>query len=250
MSETSERLDPRQEALLRRFSQTRDPELREQLTRHFMPLARSLALRYRGGIEPLEDLVQVANLGLVRALDGYDPGRGQFTAYAVPTILGELRRHFRDRVWNVHLPRRLQELAMNVNTAIEKLGGELGHSPTVAEIARHLEAAEDEVLDALQADNARRTLSLDAPRSRETGQPEPVIETVGSSEPGYDAVESQLAAGSAELDDREQLVLHLRFEHDLTQREIGERLDISQMQVSRIMRRALGKLLSAVRGEP
>lgn len=244
-----DRLDPEQRALLRRFAESRDPDVRDELAQRFMPLARSLALRYRGGVEPLEDLMQVASLGLVKALNGYDPARGKFAAYAVPTILGELRRHFRDHVWNVHLPRRLQELAMDINTAVEELSGELGHSPTVAQIAAHIEAGEDEVLDALQADTARRTLSLDAPRRREGDQPEPVIEMVGSTEAGYEAVESQLAAGTADLDEREHMVLQLRFEHDLTQREIGERLDISQMQVSRIMRRALRKLLSAVRGE-
>jgi RNA polymerase sigma-B factor len=236
--------------LLRRYGRTRDPEIKAELVERFLPLARSLALRYRGVSEQLEDLIQVASLGLVKALDGFDQGRGaSFIAYAAPTILGELRRHFRDRVWEVRLPRGLQERAMAVAEAAQALGDERGRSPTVADIAARLELSEEEVSEALQADEARRTLSLDAPRGWADQDPTPLVETVGGDELGYDAVESQLAAADAPLDDRERLVLRLRFEDDLTQYEIGSRLGISQMQVSRIMRRALHKLLEAVRGE-
>ena len=237
----------REAVLVRRYAATKDPRLQAELTERFMPLARSLAMRYRGGTESLDDLVQVASLGLVKALDGFDPDRGRsFTAYAVPTMLGELRRHFRDRVWNVHLPRGLQERTMDVNGAIQKLGDELGSSPTVGQIAEHLDLSEEEVLEALQADEARRTLSLDAPRSREDAESVPTIETVPTNEMGYDAVESQLAAADADLDEREKLVLQLRFGRDLNQYEIGRRLGVSQMQISRIMRKALRKLLVAV----
>jgi RNA polymerase sigma-B factor len=237
----------REAAMVRRYAETKDPALQAELVERFLPLARSLAMRYRGGTESLDDLVQVASLGLVKALDGFDPARGRsFTAYAVPTMLGELRRHFRDRVWNVHLPRGLQERAMDVNDAIQKLGDKLSASPTVGQIAVHLDLSEEEVLEALEADEARRTLSLDAPRSREDAEAVPTIETVPSTELGYEAVESQLAATGADLDDREKLVLQLRFGADMTQYEIGRKLGVSQMQISRIMRKALRKLLEAV----
>jgi RNA polymerase sigma-B factor len=236
--------------LLSRYASTRDPALKAELTERFLPLARSLALRYRGASEQLDDLVQVASLGLVKALDGFDPKRGEsFVAYAAPTILGELRRHFRDRVWEVHLPRGLQERTMAVQGAAADLAEERGKTPSAAEIAARLELSTDEVAEALQADEARRTLSLDAPQGRAEPDPSPMIETVGATEPGYERVEAQLAATDAPLEERERTVLKLRFESDLTQHEIGRRLGVSQMQVSRIMRRALRKLLDAVQGE-
>jgi RNA polymerase sigma-B factor len=237
-------------ALLRRYAKDRDERVKEELCQRFMPLARSMALRYRGGTESLDDLVQVASLGLVKAIDGFDPDRGRpFAAYAVPTMLGELRRHFRDHVWNLHLPRGLQERTMAVNDTIQKLGDELGSSPTVAQIGERLELSEEEVLETLQADEARRTLSLDAPRSFEDTGSAPTIESVPAAEMGYEAVESQLAAAGADLDERERFVLRMRFGRDLNQYEIGRRLGVSQMQVSRIMRRALRKLLDAVQDD-
>jgi len=236
-----------EEVLLRRYATTRDPQLKEELVCRFLPLARGLALRYRSTPEPLEDLIQVASLALVKALDGFDPERGEdFKAYAAPTILGELRRHFRDRVWDLRLPRRLQERAMVVRGAAAALSEELGTTPTVSQIAERLELSEEEVLETFEADSARRTLSLDAPRSLEDTEPVPMIETVGETEEGYDQVEVQLAAEEAPLTERERTVLRLRFEDDLKQREIGRRLGVSQMQVSRIMRKALHKILEAV----
>jgi RNA polymerase sigma-B factor len=237
-------------ALLREYAKTHDPRLKEELVERLMPLARSMAMRYRGGAESLEDLVQVAALGLVKAIDGFDPSRGRpFAAYAVPTMLGELRRHFRDHVWNVHLPRGLQERTMAVNDAIQKLGDELGGSPKIAQIAERLDISEEEVLEALQADEARRTLSLDAPRSFEDADAAPTVEFVPTTEMGYEGVESQLAAAGAGLDERERFVLQMRFGRDLNQYEIGRRLGVSQMQISRIMRRALRKLLDAVQDD-
>jgi RNA polymerase sigma-B factor len=236
--------------LLRRYAETRDPRLKEELVKRFLPLARSLALRYRGASEQLEDLIQVASLGLVKALDGFDLERGRsFIAYAAPTILGELRRHFRDRVWELRLPRGLQERTMAVQEAAQKLAEEHGHTPTVSQIAERLELTEEEISEALQAEEARRTLSLDVPRSREDADSVPMVETVGETEPGYDRVEAQIAAEGAPLTDRERTVLRLRFEEDLNQYEIGRRLGVSQMQVSRIMRKALRKLLEAVQVE-
>jgi len=236
-------------SLLQRYAETGDPALKEELVCRFLPLARSLALRYRGATEQLEDLIQVASLGLVKALDGFDLERGKsFIAYAAPTILGELRRHFRDRVWEVRLPRGLQERTMAVSEAAGELSDQLGASPTVSQIAARLGLADEEVSEALQADEARRTLSLDVPRNRQDRESLPMVETVGRTEPGYDAVEAQLAAEEAPLDERERRVLMLRFEENLNQYEIGRRIGVSQMQVSRIMRRALRKLLVAVQG--
>jgi RNA polymerase sigma-B factor len=239
-----------EDALLRRYATTPDPRLKEELVERFLPLARSLALRYRGTPEQLEDLIQVASLGLVKALDGFDLERGEsFKAYATPTILGELRRHFRDRVWELRLPRRLQERTMDVREAAEALSEEHRRTPTVSQIAERLGLSEEEVLEAVQADSARRTLSLDVPRGSEGAEAEPMIDTVGEPEAGYDRVEAQLAAENTPLTERERTVLRLRFEEDLKQREIGRRLGVSQMQVSRIMRTALGKILAAVQGD-
>ena len=237
-------------ALLRRYAATRDPQLKEELVRRFLPLARSLALRYRGTPEQLEDLIQVASLGLIKALDGFDPERGDsFKAYAAPTILGELRRHFRDRVWELRLPRNLQERTIVVRDGAAALSEELGRTATVCQIAERVELSEEEVLEAFEADAARHTISLDAPRGHEGAEPQPMIETVGGPDPGYGRVELQLAAEGAELTTREHTVLRLRFEDDLAQREIGRRLGVSQMQVSRIMRKALGKIVVAVQGD-
>src|ERR671935_2077290 len=202
-----------EDRLLRRYGETRDPALKEELVHRLLPLARSFALRYRGAPEQLEDLIQVASLGLVKALEGFDPERGKsFVAYAAPTILGELRRHFRDRVWELRLPRGLQERTMAVQEAAQKLAEERGQTPTVAQIAERLELTVEEVSEALQAEGARRTLSLDVPRSREDTESVPMVETVGSAEAGYDRVEAQIAAEGAPLTERERTVLRLRFE--------------------------------------
>ena len=239
-----------EQALLRRYASDPSPELREEVIRRFMPLARSLAMRYRRQTESLDDLVQVAGLGLVKAVDGFDPARGKpFAAYAVPTILGELRRHFRDHVWTVRLPRGLQELSMRIDTATTDLTDELGRMPTPTELAEHLDVSVEEVLEAIEATHALRTLSLDAPRRSDGDDPGPAIEALPASESGYDRVEAHLAAGTADLDTREWEVLRMRFNEDLTQSEIADRLGVSQMQISRVSRRALWKLLAAVRGE-
>jgi RNA polymerase sigma-B factor len=237
------------EALLLRYSTDRSPARREELVRRFMPLARSLALRYRRQTESLEDLVQVAGLGLVKAIDRFDPAyeRG-FAAFAVPTILGELRRHFRDHVWTLRLPRGLQELTMKVDETTSTLTEELGRVPTPTEVATRLGTSLEDVLEALEAGDARRTLSLDAPNRGDDEDSLPVVEAVGDADPGYGRVEAELAADSAGLEEGEWQVLRMRFVDELTQKEIGDRLGVSQMQISRISRRALWKLLNAVRG--
>lgn len=234
--------------LLEEFTRTRAPAALDALVERYRPLARSLALRYRGGSEPLEDLVQVAELGLVKAIGRFDPSLGKpFTAYAVPTILGELKRHFRDRVWNVRLPRGLQETSARVLSARDRLTERTGRTPTAREIADELEIEVDEALEALAAAEARYTASLDAPRGADPEAPA-LIDRLGRSEAGYERVETNLAAHAAVLDTREHRVLRLRFEDGLTQDEIGERIGVSQMQVSRISRRGLRKLLDAVQG--
>jgi RNA polymerase sigma-B factor len=217
--------------------------------RRFLPLAKSLSLRYRRQTESLDDLMQVASLGLVKSINGFDPALGfPFRAYATPTILGELRRHFRDHVWNLRLPRGLQELTMKIQRATDDLAGELGRSPTPTEIVERLDVTVEDVLDGIEAGHARRTHSLDAPSSQDEASPT-VIETLGGTDPGYDRVEAEAAAAGAELDEREWRVLRMRFVDQRPQREIGIKLGVSQMQISRISRRALGKLLTAVRGE-
>ena len=235
--------------LFQAFAATRSPDLREDLVRRLMPLAKSLALRYRRRTEPLDDLVQVASLGLVKSINGFDPSLGfPFRAYATPTIVGELRRHFRDHVWTLRLPRALQELTMKIKRATDDLSEELGRLPTPTEIAEHLDVTVEDVLDGIEAGHARRTHSLDAPSSGDEGAPA-LVETLGGTEAGYDRVEAEAAAAGAKLDEREWQVLRLRFVDHLPQREIGMKLGVSQMQISRISRRALGKLLTAVRGE-
>lgn len=233
------------EELLKRFHTTRDPALREELVGRYMHFARSMAFRYRGGSEPTDDLIQVASLGLVNAIDRFDPERGiPFLAFAAPTVLGELRRHFRDRVWNLRLPRGLQERVAKVDEAITKLTADLERSPTVSEIAAALGLSDDEVLEAFSAASARRTASLDAPISSAEPDDATLGARIGDEEAGFERVEAwaTLAEGLPALSERELTVLRLRFVEDLTQSQIAERIGHSQMHVSRILRGALAQL--------
>jgi RNA polymerase sigma-B factor len=212
----------------------------------FMPLARGLARRYVGTQEPIEDLTQVASLGLIKAIDRFDVTRGnRFPAYAVPTILGELRRHFRDTAWAVHVPRSGQERAMEVEHASEVLTSKQGHSPTVGELAEYLERGQGEVLEAMQVSEARGSVSLDAPRpGGEEQDMEPRGESIGVEEDGYELVEdgSAVAYALSLLAPRERHILRLRFEQELTQSEIATAVGLSQMQISRLLRRSLEKM--------
>ena len=238
-------------ALLRDYVARPSPALEEELVTRFAPLARSLALRYRGGAERADDLTQVANLALVKALRGYDPERGRsFKAYAAPTILGELRRHFRDHSWRLHMPRSLQERSMAVERASGVLSDELGKSPTVTQIAERLDLSEEDVLDVLQARESQRSVSLDTPVRRDEPESVPKVETVGDDDIGFDAVEAQFAIERcATLTDQERKAVELRFTEELNQYEIGARMGVSQMQVSRLLRRGLARLLEAVQGD-
>ena len=225
-----------------------DAAARAQLIERHLPLARKLAMRYRTRQEPLDDLYQVACLGLVKAVDGFDPSRGfSFTSYAVPTILGEIKRHFRDRTWSTHVPRSMQERSMSVEAAVERLSNERGHSPSVAEIAEATQWSHEEIVEALEAGRAYSAGSLDAPLRSEDGDAEALGATLGTEERGFEMAEygAAIAPALAQFADRDRLALHLRFVEDLTQAEIGERLGVSQMQVSRILRRCLTELREA-----
>jgi len=232
---------------------SRDPRVRVALVEEYMPLARSLARRYERSSEPLEDLVQVAALGLVKAVDRFDVDRGvAFASFAVPTILGELRRYFRDCCWDVHVPRGTQEHVLAIEAAQRRLTLDQGRSPSVAELAQYLELPVEQVLDALQAAQAYGTVSLDAPRG--TGANEDggsYAESLGDIDERYELVEGAATVASAlkHIPERERTVLALRFIDDLTQSEIAERIGVSQMHVSRLLRRALEQLRILVRAE-
>jgi RNA polymerase sigma-B factor len=225
-----------------------DTRAREQLAERYLPLARRLARRYQRSEEPFEDLVQVASLGLLKAIDRFDTGRDvAFSSFAVPTILGELKRHFRDRTWSVRVPRDLQELALRVDRAVAELSLGKHRAPTVAELAEALDASEEQVLEALRAAGAYHAGSLDAPRPGRAGVDttgESLADALGEEEDGFERAEERatLAPLLAHISSRERLVLTLRFGEDLTQAEIGERIGVSQMQVSRLIRQALIRL--------
>ncbi len=214
-----------------------------------MPLARELAMRYRYTDEPLDDLNQVAYMGLLKAIDRFDPARGaRFTSYAVPTILGELKRHFRDKGWAVRVPRDTQERVLAVNRISDELAKRLGRSPTVREIADNLQCSVEQVLEAREAAVSYEAASLEAPVRGADSEDGPTLgDTVGGEDYGFELVErgQAIAATWRTLPDREQRVVQLRFVDDLTQREIGERMGISQMHVSRLLRRALDRLHGA-----
>ena len=243
--------DRRDQLMLRRYATTRDPALRDELIERFMPLARSLAWRYSWTSEPIDDLVQVACEGLVKAVDRYDPVRANaFSSYATPVILGTLRHYFRDGTQRVHVPRGLQESMQKVGAELESDVAEAGHSARTALIAARTGLDEGQVEEALIALQTRKPGSLDAPARPDSEEPSsPMSEMLGTEEPGYDRVESSFAAAAVELDPREREALRLRFGHALNQREIGEQIGTSQMQVSRLLRRSLDKLLIAVQGD-
>jgi RNA polymerase sigma-B factor len=228
-----------------RFVERRDPAIREELVRRYLPFAKSLTQRYRGASESFDDLLQVASLGLVNAIDRFDPDRGvPFTAFASPTILGELKRHFRDRVWSVRVPRGLHDRMANVEKAIEALTKELQRAPSVGEIAESLDMGQGDVLEVLEANHNRRPLSLDRPPGAEDSDEAPGAEWLGNEDEGFELVEGKFAVDSAlpSLDERERLVLRLRFVDDMTQSQIAERIGHSQMHVSRILRGALQRI--------
>lgn len=232
-------------ALWRRFAQRRDLTARDELARNYMPMARRMAARYAGVSEPFDDLVQVANLGLVNAINRFDPTRGiPFAGFAKPTILGELKRHFRDRVWTVRVPRSIHDTMSRVEKATAELSLKLQRPPSVQELADLLEVDSVEVLEALEAGRNRRTLSLDAPVIHEDGEELSLPDWLGVEEGGYGLAEDRAMLQSVlpGLNQRQRQVLKLRFADELPQARIAERLGCSQMQISRMLRRMLEQL--------
>jgi RNA polymerase sigma-B factor len=231
--------------LFLRWQRQNDHAAREALVRRFLPLARSLARRYNRSSEPLEDLVQVASVGLLKALDRFDPQRGHpFASFAVPTILGEMRRYFRDCGWSVHVPRGDQERALKVRDAQETLTNQYGRAPTVNQLAVYLELDTEHVIDALQAGQAYESLSLDAPRPGAQDEAMTFGDAMGREDERYELVEldATVVAALRHIPARERAILHMRFVEDLSQTEIATRVGISQMQVSRLLRRSLDQL--------
>ncbi len=229
-----------------------DPRAREELIERFLPLARSIAWRYEQRGEPMDDVLQVASMALVHAVDRFDPARGTaFSSYAVPTIAGEIKRYFRDRAWAVRPPRDVQELALRVDAAVERLTVELNRAPTVAELCEAVRESDELVLEAMQARGAYTALSIQGPQ----GSPEDgalLQDSLGVEDDGFADADSRAVLDGLVryLTPRERMVLRLRFEQDLTQAEIGALLGVSQMQISRILRRAIDRLSEFAERDP
>jgi RNA polymerase sigma-B factor len=236
------------ERLLRRYHREADLAAREELVVRFMPLARQLAARYRNSGEPLDDLAQVACVGLLKAIDRYKPERGKgFTRYAVPTMLGELKRYFRDKGWALRVPRPTQELALKVNEALGSLPAKLGRPARPRDVAEAIGVSVEDVLEAMEAATAYETASLDAPRGGAEDEDWTHGDAVGGEDAGYELVElGEALQGTLDaLPARERLILRLRFERDMTQAEIAKCVGVSQMHVSRLLRRSLDRLMAA-----
>ena len=219
------------------------PAARDRAVEAWLPLARHLAVRYAGRGEPTDDLIQTATVGLLKAVDKFDPGFGvEFAGYAIPTIIGEIKRHFRDRTWAIRVPRRLQELRLAITAANNTLTHTLGRSPTVADVAAHLGITDEEVLEGLDGARAYRATSLSTPLGAAGGTE--LGETLGGADHEFELAEIRIALGPAiaSLTEREQMIVSLRFYGNFTQAEIAARIGISQMHVSRLISRALLKL--------
>jgi RNA polymerase sigma-B factor len=237
------------------FARCRQGDLaaRQALIERFLPLAHRLARRYARFPDSMDDLGQVASLALVKAVDRFSPERGvTFTTFAVPTILGELKRHFRDTGWGVHVPRSLQESSMRVERADRELAAELGRSPTVAEVARRLDMSTEDALTAMQVRRMSDPLSLDAPRAAGPEGEQSYADFLGAEDETLELVvyEATLAAGIRQLPAADRRILHMRFSEDLTQSEIAARVGVSQMQVSRILRRSIERLRELAESPP
>jgi RNA polymerase sigma-B factor len=240
----------REDLLLRRFAATRDPVLRDELVRRYLPLARHAAARYARSSQAFEDLFQIAVVGLVKAIDRYDPERASaFSTYALPTMTGELRRHFRDRTWAVRPPRALQERALAVQRATDALARESCRAPTVAQLSRRTGLSEDAVLEAREALDARHAVSFAAPSGGDDVRT--LEDRLGSEDRELRIAEDRVVLQAAQrvLSQREREIVRLRYSEDLTQRDIGRRVGLSQMQVSRILRDAVDKLRAVAVGE-
>jgi RNA polymerase sigma-B factor len=231
--------------LLRRYREAEDPALLEEIVRRFEPLARSVARRYHARGEPLEDLTQVAMVGLLKAIARFDPDRGfAFTSYATPTMLGELKRYFRDSGWAVHVPRGVKERAMELATVTDQLSSKLGRSPSLSELAEALEATEEQTLEAIEAYHARHAAPLEAGSDDEEAGVPSLASVLGAEDERLEQAEylTVIAKGVETLSESDRLILYLRFGRDLTQSEIATRIGTSQMQVSRLLRAAIEKI--------
>jgi RNA polymerase sigma-B factor len=236
---------PDEEEVLALFAEREDPRARERLTEMFRPFAEYLARRFTGRGESLDDLQQVALIGLLNAIDRFDTEREvQFSTYAAATIVGELKRHFRDKGWALRVPRRLQELAVKVNRALPEMTQSLGRAPTIAELAEHLDVGTDEIVEAMDAVQAYSTTSLDAPIGEDAKAP---IDSIASDDPSLELLHewASLAPAVAELSERDRRVLFLRFFRGMTQSEIAADIGVSQMHVSRILSQTLATLREA-----
>jgi RNA polymerase sigma-B factor len=238
--------------LLRRYHEEGDLAARQQLIEQYMSLVRSLARRYSFRGEQLDDLVQIGAIGLIKAIDRFDLERGvELTTYATPNIIGEIKRHFRDKGWSVRVPRGLQELNVKLSKLIEEQTVELGRSPTISELAKAAGAEEELVVEALESGRAYSAVSLSAGGGQEEdGELDP-LESLGAEELQYEVSEDRalLAPGFRVLDERERKILHLRFFEGLTQSQIAQQVGISQMHVSRLIRRALEKIREEIATE-
>ena len=238
--------------LLRRYHENGDLAAREQLINQYMSLVRSLARRYSYRGEQLEDLVQIGAIGLIKAIDRFDLERGvELTTYATPNIIGEIKRHFRDKGWSVRVPRGLQELNVQLSRLIEQLTVQLGRSPTIPELAKASGSEEELVLEALESGRAYSSLSLSTGGSQDDGEELDPLESIGTEEHQYEVSEDRavLAPGFKVLDERERRILHLRFFEGLTQSQIAQHVGISQMHVSRLIRRSLEKIREEIAAE-
>jgi RNA polymerase sigma-B factor len=236
-----------------RWQQHGERPARDELVRRFLPLARKLARRYSGAREPFDDLLQVASLGLVKAVDRFDLERGTaFSSFAVPTILGELKRYFRDLGWSVHVPRGAQEMALKVEEAQQHLTSRSGHPPSVPELAQFLEMSIEDVLDALETAAAHHCVSLDIPRDDGEGESGTLADAFGEEDHRFELVDASItiSAAARHLSARERRVLVLRFVEDMTQTQIADLIGVSQMQVSRILRRAVAQLSDLTQEAP
>jgi RNA polymerase sigma-B factor len=245
---------PHERDLWRRFCRQRDQRAREELVRLYLPVAKRMAARYAGVVEPYDDLVQVASIGLLNAIDRYDLDRGTpFLGFAKPTIMGELKRYFRDKVWTIRVPRVLHDRMAAIETATEELTEELSRPPSPQQVAAHLQMELADVLEALAAEENRRPLGLEAQVQGEDGEGPSTPEWVGRVDSGYELVEDRMTMETVlpSLGEREREVLRLRFVEDLPQSQIAARIGCSQMHVSRLLRSTLVRLREATEtGQP
>ncbi len=231
--------------LFRQYKATGDPEVRDQLIVSHLNLVRFLASKFKNRGEPLDDLIQVGTIGLIKAIDRFDPSRGlEFTTYATPTILGEIKRHFRDKGWSVRVPRRLQELSAKVNQANDELTNELSRSPSVEEIAKRVGASVDDVLEAMESSSAYSSVPLEGGGSSDDDDAPSVIDHYATEDENLAASDDRIVLEDVirDFSPREKDVIRMRFFEGMTQVEIAERLGISQVQVSRLLRRTLRRV--------